>query len=339
MNKEECFNIPVVLFFFKRRKAVDIMKKISAIKPTKVYLLGDQGRDDNERLEVEECRRLVEEVIGWDCEVIKNYAIENRGVYENIGLGAKWVFEQEEQAIFLEDDNLPEVTFFEYCKQMLEIYKNDTRIFWICGTNYLGEYDAEDGSSYMFTKHLLPCGWASWSEKFNKFYDPNLSLVADNITLKKVEREYQNRKLFLQYKACWSEEYLKFLNGNKPSSWDYHLDFALKANSLYGISPCRNQIKNIGVDLYSAHGGTTFSNEMTNRFCGMESYPLGFPLKHPVSLLPDTIYEKKIAELLLFPLSYRIKYKILRFVRRILNIPENLTTKQYIKEFHFLKKL
>lgn len=286
------FNIPIVLFMFKRKKIVEIIKRIAILEPPKIYLIADNGRNDNEKREVKECRIIVENAINWKCEVIKNYADINRGVYLNIGLGAKWIFEKEKMAIFLEDDNLPEVTFFEYCKQMLERYENDTRILWICGTNYLGKYKTKDDVSYMFTKHLLPCGWASWGFKFNKFYDSELSLCSSEIVLSRIKNQYFNDKLYKQYSECWMNEYLRIINNRKPISWDYQMDFTIKAHGLYGICPCNNQIKNIGVDDDSIHGGNSFKQEMTRRFCGMESYPLEFPLRHPLTILPDEDFEK-----------------------------------------------
>ena len=109
------FNIPVVLFIFKREKAVEVIKRISLIRPEKLYILADQGRNEEERVAVERCRKKVESAIDWNCEIIRNYADENRGVYQNIGEGAKWVLRREKWAIFLEDDNLPELTFIECC--------------------------------------------------------------------------------------------------------------------------------------------------------------------------------------------------------------------------------
>ncbi|MDP4182672.1 MAG: glycosyltransferase family 2 protein, partial [Bacillota bacterium] len=172
----EGFNVPVTLFFFKRDKIIQIIDRIREIKPQKLYLISDGPRNDEEEILVNNCRRLVEESINWDCKIIRNYAEQNKGVYDRIGLGAKWVLSMEDYAIFLEDDNLPDLTFFRFCEELLETYKEDTRILWICGTNYLEEYQPKDGASYVFTKHMLPCGWASWSHKFNRFYDGNLDL-------------------------------------------------------------------------------------------------------------------------------------------------------------------
>lgn len=153
MNEQNTFDIPVVLILFKRKDTVlQIVEKLRQARVNKIYLISDQGRNSEEIKRVNETRRAIEQAIDWECTVIKNYAEENRGVYGNIALGAKWVFEREKYAIFLEDDNLPELTFFPYCKELLNRYENDTRIMWICGTNYLGKYQAQDGASYMFTK-------------------------------------------------------------------------------------------------------------------------------------------------------------------------------------------
>lgn len=37
------FDIPVVLFVFKREKAVEVIKRLSEVKPSKLYILADQG--------------------------------------------------------------------------------------------------------------------------------------------------------------------------------------------------------------------------------------------------------------------------------------------------------
>ena len=83
------FDVPVVLFIFKREKAVEIVKKISEVRPAKLYILADQGRNDEEKEQAQRCREAVEKAVDWECEIVKNYADENRGVFGNIALGAK----------------------------------------------------------------------------------------------------------------------------------------------------------------------------------------------------------------------------------------------------------
>lgn len=328
----EQFDIPVAIFIFKRDKAVDVVKQIGKVRPKKLYILADQGRNDEERSLAAECRRKVEEAIDWECEVIKNYAEENRGVYENIGEGAKWVLRQEKWAIFLEDDNLPEETFFPFCREMLEKYEDDNRILWICGTNYLGDYKPKDGVSYVFTRHMLPCGWASWANKFERYYDGKLELCDDPVVMERIADVYCNKKVYKQYRDSWMSEYLRIKDGKKPISWDYQMDLTIKAHNLYGICPVRNQIKNIGADELSIHGGTSLSMIMTKRFCGMDSYPIDFPLKHPTTLLPDPVFEKKIGKIILLPWRSRVRMAIAKFLRKLFRVPQGKSFTQYVKD-------
>ena len=328
----EQFDIPVVLFIFKRDKAVEIVKRIGQVKPQKLYIMADQGRNAEEKAQAEQCRQAVEAAIDWECEVVKNYAEENRGVYGNIGLGAIWVLQRERWAIFLEDDNLPEESFFPFCKEMLERYEDDTRILWICGTNYLGNYVPENADSYVFTRHMLPCGWASWSNKFERFYDGELKLTEDRTVMQRIGNVYCNKKVYKQYKSSWMAEKHRLEAGQRPISWDYQMDFTIKANNLFGICPCKNQIKNIGVDEFSIHGGTSLDMIMTQRFCGMESVPLEFPLQHPAALLTDPVFEEEIGKIILLPWQLRMRAKISKCIRKVVRIPKGKSVKQFIKE-------
>ncbi len=308
------FPIPVCLFMFQRKDTVlRIIERISEVEPEKMYLISDNGRNDEEKQRVAECRAAAEAAINWPCEVIKDYAEENRGVFHNIGMGAMRVFEKEETAIFLEDDNLPETTFFSYCQEMLERYKDNDRVLWVCGTNYLAKYDNPSGESYMFTQQLLPCGWASWRDKYVKYYDKFFEKYNETV-LFRMRDIYRVKPLYEQQLRSINNERNRYLNGQGFRSWDFQMIFSIMSNDLLGISPVNNQIKNIGVDALSEHGGVNFDNVMTKRFCGMESHPLEFPLKHPTAVQIDPIYEEKIAKIILYPWSWRVRKKIKKFL-------------------------
>ena len=316
----ESFDKPVVLFLFKRYDTVlRILERISQVKPQKLYLICDGPRNDQEAVAVSKCREEVERHITWPCEVIKNYAEENRGIYDRIGLGAKWVFTREEKAIFLEDDNLPEVTFFAYSRELLERYEHDTRVLWINGTNYLARYTPGNNASYMFTKHLLPCGWASWASKFPYYYDGEMSLLKDKYIQSLLPNTYENQALYRQQRHCMYQTLRKKELG-QPISWDFQMAFSVRIHGMYGISPCCNQIKNIGVDLNSEHGGTSYKNPMTRRFCGMDSHPLELPLRHPAVVQVDPAYEKKIEKIILYPFKIKMFVALSKAVKPLLGM-------------------
>ncbi len=313
------FDIPVALFMFKREhKTAEIVKRIGEVRPTKLYLIADGARNEQEAVAVKRTRDAVEQAIDWDCEIVKNYAQSNRGVYRNIGEGAKWVLSQEESAIFLEDDNMPELTFFDYCRELLEKYKDNERVLWICGTNYLGKYNTP--YSYMFTQNLLPCGWASWSHKFLKYYDGQLETFNPETDRKSLRKAYRNKALAKQDFNNFCVEKERATEGKSFVSWDYQMAYTIRKYDLLGISPCNNQIKNIGIDSESIHGGTSFASVMTQRLCGMDSYPIEFPLKHPQSTRIDKKYERIVSNILLIPFNIRLRIAVLKVLRKLLGL-------------------
>ncbi|QMG40583.1 glycosyltransferase family 2 protein [Citrobacter freundii] len=328
--KDIRFDIPVALFIFKRQKSVlRILKVLETIKPKKIYLISDNGRNEAEKKLVFEVRNNIERAITWDCEIIRRYQAENVGVYENIAGGAKWVFEHEERAIFLEDDNLPEQSFFPFCEELLEKYNNESRVLWICGSNYLEECSPDNNADYVFSKNMLPCGWASWRDKFNTFYDGELSLYNNEIK-KKVKQSYSNKKLYCQ--DMYNVEYeldFKKLHG-RFYSWDYQMSFSLRAHDVYSIIPKYNQIKNIGVDNNSTHGGTSLSNIMVERFCERKTKELTFPLKHPNNITIDLKIEDALAEIIIDPGFFKFKSKFSRLIRNVFRLSKAVSIKNAI---------
>lgn len=315
------FDIPIVIFIFKRvEKTTEILKKISNISPSKIYVIGDGPRNEGEREEVMLCRKLVENSIPIGCEFITNYAEINRGVYENIAGGAKWIFEREKWAIFLEDDNLPELSFFTFCDELLHKYEHDTRVLWICGTNYLKEYNFPEGVSYGFTQNMMPCGWASWADKFMKYYEGDLELWNDACVKKAIALLPYCNVLKKQDMNNWDMEIEHLKRLGRFASWDYQMSFSLRVHNLFGIVPKYNQITNIGVDEFSIHGGISFENEMTRRFCGLPTKSLEFPLSHPKFILPEHEYEEKVARIISLPWKMRVKGRISSFLKKVFKI-------------------
>lgn len=331
MRDSERFDIPIAVFIFKRLDTLEkIFARLEEVRPRKLYLIADQGRDEAERCAAAEVRAGVEALITWDCEVVRDYAQENRGVYGNIALGAKKVFEQDPMAIFLEDDNLPSSSFFPFCEEMLKRYKDSDEVLWVCGTNYLSRYDAPGGASYVFTRQLMPCGWASWSDKFLGSYDFDLEKTkADD--KKRARLTYSIRRLYLQqlfnveYERAHKERTGRFY------SWDYHMAWTLRTGGYYGIAPCVNLIENIGVDERSEHGGTDLSLDMTNRFCSMAGYELSFPLKHPDVVEVDDNYEKLIERKLLYPMKDYCGVLAKLAAKRLFGFPPDLSLRQTIR--------
>lgn len=306
------FKIPVCIFLFRRAETLpNIFEVLKIVKPEKLYLRSDEGRNDEEKKEVAKVRSLALNLIDWDCEVIKDFASENRGVYKNIGLGAIEIFKKEDKCIFIEDDNLPNESFFSYCEQMLDFYENDEQTLLICGTNYGGNKFANCKTDCFRVKALLPCGWASWSRKFVKYYPLHLEEVDSPNFKKDYFSKYKHKPLARQQFKSISFERNKYLTEGKFNSWDFHLIESIMMNDLYVISPKVNLIRNIGVDTYSTHNQINFKkykrNIMTRRFCEVPTYSLDYKLNPEIDYRENAKYQKYCDHMICKPFNLRFK--------------------------------
>src|SRR6266567_4593991 len=165
---------PVALVVFRRpeltRRVLEVVRRV---KPAKLLVIADGPSERSG--ETEQCaaaRAVVDAMVDWDCELLKNYSDVNLGVRRRFDSGFRWVFEQVEEAIFLEDDELPHESFFAFCGEMLERYRDDERVAVVNGTNFLrGEYSPPQ--SYYFSRYFHCWGFATW-RRFWKSYDAEL---------------------------------------------------------------------------------------------------------------------------------------------------------------------
>src|SRR5690606_39168635 len=106
--------------------------------------------------------------VDWDCEVHRNYAESNMGCGRRPSSGISWVFEHVDRAIILEDDCVPDPTFFPFCEEMLERYAGDPRVMQISGRSV---YDTAPQShySYYFSRQLNCWGWATWARAWKLY--------------------------------------------------------------------------------------------------------------------------------------------------------------------------
>lgn len=319
MNKSS-FDIPVVLFTFKRSNTVErILKVLKQVNVSKLYLFSDGGRDEDEQELVNKARIDIMHMIDWECEVIKMFASSNQGVFNQIAMGAKRVFEKESKAIFLEDDNLPEPSFFGYSEEMLNKYQNNEKVLWICGTNYESESSYLD-TDYVFTKHMLPCGWASWASKFNKYYLTDFSILNDKKNRKLVKKAYEDKRLYRQQIRNFRMEKYREDHKRRYLSWDFHMALSLRFYDMYGIAPKYNQIRNIGIDEYSTHGGTSKKKPNTAKFCEIPTHPMPEQLKGPEEVKINKTFEAHFTKIILVPLYIRMLFPFITFTKKLLRM-------------------
>ena len=85
-------------------------------RPTRLYIAADGPRLDRAG-EKEKCEaaRAIATDIDWDCRVETLFRDENLGCGTAVSEAITWFFNHEEEGIILEDDCLPEPSFFSIC--------------------------------------------------------------------------------------------------------------------------------------------------------------------------------------------------------------------------------
>jgi hypothetical protein len=267
---------PVAFIIFKRPDTTEkVFEAIRQAKPPKLLIIADGPRADKPG-EAEKCAatRAIIDRVDWDCEVLKNYTDVNMGCKRRVSSGLDWVFNTVEEAIILEDDCLPHPTFFRFCEELLEKYRDDKRIMTIGGTNLFIEWKSNI-QSYYFSNYFHCWGWATWKRVWN-YYDVDMKLWSDPKVKERVRaviadnRQYFNRK-----------KHLDNTYSGKVDSWDHQFFFMCLAHSGLSIRPSVNLISNLGFTKEATH--TTVSDPRSNLpLCSMT-----FPLKEPLDIVVD----------------------------------------------------
>lgn len=292
---------PILFIIFNREDTTrQVFNKIRDAKPTKLYIVADGPREKNIS-DKEACQRTREiiDLVDWDCKVFKNYSEDNMGCKKRVSSGIDWFFENEEFGIILEDDCLPEISFFLFCEELLEKYKNDNRVSLISGSYF---NDKKIGSAdYYFSKIPQIWGWATWRRTWNK-YDLNMSGYQDfreNHTIEKIwgKKEIQN---------YWNDVFEEAYNGS-INTWDYQLVFSIFVNKGLCICPNVNLVSNIGFG-----NGSTNTLVSDNRIAKLNLEKIEFPLQHPQNV--DYIEDSDIYINNIYLKNYKIK-KILKKLR------------------------
>jgi len=149
-----------VLFLIQRRPELtaQVLAAIRRARPEHLLVAADGPEDD---VRCEETRRLVLEGVDWPCTLLTHFSRERLGCRKAISQALDWGFVEHERLIVIEDDCLPEPSFFDFCTELLERYQNDERVMQICGSNLSG-HAAQDGSSYYASRFATIWCWASW---------------------------------------------------------------------------------------------------------------------------------------------------------------------------------
>ena len=285
---------PVAFIIFNRPDTTKrVFAEIARARPPKLLVIAD-GPRANRADEAEKCAaaRAIVEQVDWDCQVLTQYSEVNLGCKQRVSSGLNWVFQTVDKAIILEDDCLPHPTFFKFCEELLERYRQDERIMMVSGDNFqFGRKRTE--YSYYFSRYSHTWGWATWKRAW-QHYDVQVKLwpiIRDNHWLKDILGDNRAAKY-------WEVRFEECYNG-LIDTWDFQWAFACWTQSGLSILPNVNLVSNIGFQIGATH--TTRRNRLAN----MSSEAMDFPLHHPPFTIRDTLADNLTEKKMLSSTAFR----------------------------------
>lgn len=264
-------NTPVVLIFFNRTDTTrQVFQRIAQMRPKQLFLIADAPRldhPDDENLCAQ--ARQVVQAVDWDCAVEHYYPPANMGIRNCISAGLDWVFSQVDAAIILEHDCLADPSFFNYCQELLQLYRHDQRIAMIGGTNYqFGRNPLP--YSYYFSLYPHIWGWATWARAWMT-HDAGMGRWPE-------ARQRQLLKSVLpDDKALrfWTRRFDATYAG-RIDTWDYGWTLSCWLENRLSIVPSVNLVSNIGFGKGAIH-----TTGRRSPYANMPAAEMKFPLVHP----------------------------------------------------------
>ena len=251
-------------------------------QPLKLYYAVDCARIGKigEEEKVDAVKAIIQDV-DWPCEVKTLFQSENRGCGYGPAEAISWAFENEDRLIVLEDDCVPTQSFFLFCDEMLDRYKDDKRVNIISGRSHHQGSKFFDNQDYIFTHYAHTWGWATWKRVWNQF-DMKMS---DYPSFAKNGGTYN---VFFDKKEAqfWEKQFTHVYNNIEQEvshSWDMQWVYARLKEGGLGIVPAHNLISNIGAG-NGTHTSTAFVDISASEMPG--------DIRHPEYIIINRDYEQ-----------------------------------------------
>jgi len=243
------FNTPVLFLIFNRLDTTkQVFNEIRKAKPKKLYIAADGPRNVAEKVKTDLVRKKVLEKIDWDCKVKILFRKKNLGCGKAVSEAISWFFKNEKMGIILEDDCLPDSSFFYFCENLLKKYEHNSKIMHISGTNFQYNGGIKVDESYFFSKYTHIWGWATWRRawKTHDLYLKKWSQIRKNS--EKFDRIFDNFE-----EITFFHRWFDLISKNPFTTWDVQWQFACFLNKGLAVQPNENLVKNVGFSADSTH--------------------------------------------------------------------------------------
>jgi len=282
-------NTPSVLFIIFNRPDTTsrVFEQIRRARPQKLFVAADGPRAYRVG-EAELCRqaRSIVDKVDWDCDVHTLFRDENLGCKFGPSTAIDWFFHNVEEGIILEDDCVPDLSFFRYCQELIEKYRDNPKILSISGFNF-GYAPSDALSAYSFSRYMNMWGWATWRRSV-KLIDYEISNW-DNIDQLRFLHK-GTRESIIDFDWKWIKDWRRTFNDlihKDVDAWDYCWIYAGFKYKLLTIFPHQNLIENIGFNQQATH-----THDEDSNITKIQSGSISFPLVHPEKIKRNIDFEE-----------------------------------------------
>lgn len=290
MKQSALVDVSVLMLFFNRPDSFQrVFEQVRQARPARLFLYQDGPRGDHDLPGIEACRQIVaDENIDWECEVHRCYQQHNLGCDPSGYLSHTWAFSLTDKCIVLEDDVVPSLSFFPFCKEMLDRYENDERITMIAGFN-VDEETPDVAEDYFFTSVFSIWGWASWRRVVSQ-WQGDYAFMDDPQTMSQLTAVVRERR--------FRSDFIKMCHDHRASGKQYFESIfwsCMLLNNGLAIMPRANLITNIGATADSTHYSAlrTMPHGLRRIFT-MQRHELQFPLRHPRYVIEHVAYKHRL---------------------------------------------
>ena len=292
-----CSIPPILLLVFNRPDTTArVFEAIGEVRPARLYVAADGPRPGRKR-EVEQCEqvRRIATSVYWPCDVRTLFRERNLGCRQAVSSAIDWFFGQEPEGIILEDDCLPSKDFFGFCAELLERFRDDTRVMAVCGSCY-SDFKPDYAASYYFSYFADIWGWATWRRAWT-YYDRDMARWPEFKLRGGLDSLAGGRRWHSTY---WTDAF-DATHQRHIGTWDFQWIYTVMEQNGLACYPTRNLVSNIGFRSDATH--TVIESDPA---ANLPREKMQFPLVHPTHVARYG------------PLERQIEVRRLRLDRKIL---------------------
>ncbi len=234
---------PIIVFAFNRpdnlRKSIDSLLFNPEAKESDLFVFVDGPRTEKagENEKVQLVRDYVKNITGFKS-LTYQFSKVNKKLGPSIIAGVTEVINEFGKAIIIEDDLVVTKNFLSFMNQGLELYKDNKRVFSICG--YTNKVTRPANYSYdaYFCVRSSSWGWGTWKDRWERV----------DWELSDWWKHCLNKKKFCKWGGsdCW--KMLEDWHAGRNQSWAIRFCYSQFLSDSVSLFPIISKVANEGFD-------------------------------------------------------------------------------------------